>query len=126
MPYVRGATAPPDSGVPSLVTPSYGRGADSSPTPQEHPMANTIPVDSTRIVLIALSGARPMPARVELSDGTTRIDPNGAQATHKITGARLWQIDAAMAADPADERGRAVNMTVKVATNERPMVQPGL
>lgn len=89
-------------------------------------MANTIPVDSSKITILAMSGARPMPARVELSDGSSRVDPNGAQATHRVTGKPIFQIDCVLPADPDDPKARMLTFAVKVACDERPTVTPGL
>lgn len=83
------------------------------------------PIDSTRINLIAMSGARPAPARAELSDGTSRVVP-GQQAMHKISGLPVWQVDAVIPGDANDERGRMTPVTVKVATTVRPEVTPGM
>lgn len=83
------------------------------------------PIDSNRLTLIAMSGARPAPARAELSDGSSRVIP-GQQATHKVSGLPVWQIDAVIPGDVADERGRMTTLTAKVACAARPDVTPGL
>lgn len=83
------------------------------------------PIDSNRLVLLAMSGARPAPARAELSDGSSRVIP-GQQATHKVSGLPVWQIDAVIPGDATDERGRMTPVTVKVACHVRPDVTPGL
>jgi hypothetical protein len=84
-----------------------------------------IPVDTNKITILAMSGARPAPARAELADGTTRVVP-GQQALHKVSGLPVWQIDCVLPADAADEKGRMTTFTAKVATTEKPIVMPGM
>lgn len=83
------------------------------------------PIDSNRIALIAMSGARPAPARAELSDGSSRVIP-GQQAVHKVSGLPVWQIDFVIPGDADDERGRMYTATAKVAAAARPAVTPGM
>ena len=83
------------------------------------------PIDSDRLTLIAMSGARPAPARAELSDGSSRVIP-GQQAVHKVSGLPVWQVDAVIPGDANDERGRMTPVTVKVASATRPDATPGL
>lgn len=84
-----------------------------------------IPVAAEQLTIFAMSGARPAPARAELSDGTSRVIP-GEQATHKQSGLPLWQCDAVIPGDATDEKSRALNLTVKVASATKPDVQPGV
>lgn len=87
-------------------------------------MANRIPVDVENIVILAMSGARPAPARATLSDGSSRVIP-GEQAVDKA-GVPQYQVDCVMPADADDETGRMNSFTVKVSSATRPAIQPGL
>lgn len=83
------------------------------------------PIDSSRLVIIATSGARPAPAMAELSDGSMRAVP-GEQAKHKTSGLPIYQVDAVIPGDATDEKSRATPVTVKVATATKPEVQVGM
>jgi hypothetical protein len=86
-------------------------------------MANGLPIDTTKFRPIALSGARPGAAFAELADGSTRFVP-GQQGLDRDSGLPAWEIDCAVAADVDDERGRATNLTVKIAAQHAPQVTP--
>jgi hypothetical protein len=86
-------------------------------------MANDLPIDTSKFRPIALSGARPGAAFAELADGTSRFVP-GQQGVDRDSGLPAWEIDCAVAADADDERGRATNFTVKLASQHAPQVTP--
>jgi hypothetical protein len=83
-----------------------------------------LPIDSNRLALIAMSGARPGAAFAELADGSTRFVP-GQQGTDR-DGRPIWEIDAVAPAAAEDERGRMTTLTVKIAAQHAPAVTPGL
>jgi hypothetical protein len=83
-------------------------------------------LDTSDLITIAMSAARVMPARVELSDGSSRPDPNGRQAMHKITGLPVYQVDAVIPGAADDPKSRMTAITVKVASATPPQVTPGL
>ena len=83
-----------------------------------------LPIDTSRLQLIAMSGARPGAAFAELSDGTMRFVP-GQQGTDRDTGLPTWEIDAVAPAASDDERARMTTLTVKIAAQHAPQVTPG-
>lgn len=86
--------------------------------------AQRIPVDASRLPLVlAMSPVRPALARVELSDGSTRPDPNGTQAMDKITGLPQYLLDCVIPSE--DEGGRMTTINLKIASATRPSVTPG-
>jgi hypothetical protein len=80
----------------------------------------TIPIDSSRLSLLASGKLMAKPEYAELSDGTKRRVP-GAQATDRETGLPLWVIDCFL--DDDEEEGRAEIVGVTVAAREKPVVQ---
>jgi hypothetical protein len=85
-----------------------------------------LPIDTARLALIAMSGARPGAAFAELSDGSTRRFVPGQQGTDRATGLPLWEVDAVAPAAADDERGRMTTLTVKIAAQYAPDdVTPG-
>jgi hypothetical protein len=83
-----------------------------------------LPIDNTRLALIAMSGARPGAAFAELADGSTRFVP-GQQGTDRDTGLPIWEIDAVAPAAADDDRGRMTTLTVKIVGQHAPSVTPG-
>jgi hypothetical protein len=78
-----------------------------------------IPVDSSRLSLLASGKLMPKAEYAELSDGSRRRVP-GAQAMHPESGLPLWVVDCFL--DDDDEEGRAEIVGVTVASREKPQV----
>jgi len=79
-----------------------------------------IPVDMTRVSLIATGKLAPKPKYVRLADGgSKRVD--GQQETDEH-GAPLWVIDCMVDDGTEDEDGRAEIIGVTLASHDRPKV----
>lgn len=79
-----------------------------------------IPIDGSRITLLASGKLMPKPVYGELADGSRRRVP-GQQAKCEITGAPLWIVDCFLD-DDGDDDGRAEIVAVTVPSQERPEV----
>jgi hypothetical protein len=79
-----------------------------------------IPVDASKIVLLASGKLMPKADYAELADGTRKRIP-GAQAADRDTGVPLWIVDCFL--DDDEEEGRAEIVGVTVAAYDRPVVQ---
>jgi hypothetical protein len=78
-----------------------------------------IPIDGTRITLLASGKLLPKPVYAELSDGKRQRVPD-RQAVDMDTGAPLWIVDCFL--DDGEEEGRAEVVSVTVPSIERPSV----
>jgi hypothetical protein len=81
-----------------------------------------LPIDGSRLALIAMSAARPGASFAELADGSTRFVP-GQQGVDRDTGLPVWEVDAVAPAATDDDRGRMTTLTVKIASQHQPQVQ---
>ncbi len=79
-----------------------------------------IPVDTSRLTLLASGKLMPKAEYAELSDGSRRRVPD-AQAKDRETGLPLWVVDCFL--DDDEEEGRAEVVGVTVAMREKPQVQ---
>jgi hypothetical protein len=79
----------------------------------------SIPIDSSRLSLLASGKLMPKPEYAELSDGSRKRVP-GAQACHPESGLPLWVVDCFL--DDDEEEGRAEIVGVTVASREKPQV----
>lgn len=79
-----------------------------------------LPIDASRLTLLASGKVLPVPEYAELADGTKRRVPD-RQAKDRDTGLPLWVVDCF--ADDDDEDARAEVVGVKVAAIDRPQVQ---
>jgi len=79
-----------------------------------------LPIDASRLHLLASGKCMPVAEYAELSDGSKRRVP-GAQAKDRDTGLPLWVVDCFV--DDDEEDGRAEIVGVKVASVEKPQVQ---
>lgn len=79
-----------------------------------------IPIDGTRITLLASGKLLPKPVYAELSDGSRRRVPD-RQAVDQETQVPLWIIDCFL--DDGEEEGRAEVVAVTVPCIEKPVVQ---
>jgi hypothetical protein len=84
-------------------------------------MIRTLPVDPTRMQLVAAtSSAVPVPEWAELADGSRRPSGNQARAKNEdgSLGAPLWIVDCLAA---GEERAEVIG--VQIATHDQPQVQ---
>ncbi len=79
-----------------------------------------LPVDASRLTLLASGKLMPKAEYAELSDGSRRRVPD-AQAKDRDTGLPLWVVDCFL--DDDEEEGRAEIVGVTVASREKPQVQ---
>jgi hypothetical protein len=79
-----------------------------------------LPIDASRLTLLASGKTMPKAEYAELSDGSRKRVP-GAQACDPTSGLPLWIVDCFL--DDDEEEGRAEVVGVTVATRERPQVQ---
>lgn len=79
----------------------------------------TLPIDSTRLTLLATGKIMAKAEYAELSDGSRRRVPD-RQATDKASGVPLWVVDCFV--DDDQEDGRAEIVGVTVASPVRPEV----
>lgn len=79
-----------------------------------------IPIDGTRITLLASGKLLPKPVYAELSDGSRRRVPD-RQAIDEDTQVPLWIVDCFL--DDGEEEGRAEVVAVTVPCLEKPSVQ---
>lgn len=78
-----------------------------------------IPIDSSRLSLLASGKLMAKAEYAEMSDGTRKRVP-GMQATDRETGLPLWVVDCFL--DDDEEEGRAEIVGVTVACREKPVV----
>lgn len=79
-----------------------------------------IPVDTSRLTLLASGKLMAKAEYAELSDGSRRRVPD-SQAKDRDTGLPLWVVDCFL--DDDEEEGRAEVVGVTVASREKPQVQ---
>lgn len=79
-----------------------------------------IPVDPSRITLLASGKLMAKAEYAELSDGSRRRVP-GAQAKDRETGLPLWVVDCFL--DDDEEEGRAEVVGVTIGSHDKPQVQ---
>lgn len=81
-----------------------------------------LPVDASKITLLASGKIMPKPEYAELSDGSRRRVPGG-QAKDQTTGMPLWIVDCYLDDDDEEADGRAEIVGVTLSCYERPVVQ---
>lgn len=79
-----------------------------------------LPIDTTRMTLLASGKLMPKAEYAELADGTRKRVPGGQQ-TDRDSGLPLWVVDCFL--DDDEEEGRAEVVGVTVATREKPEVK---
>lgn len=76
-----------------------------------------LPIDASKLELIATGKVIAKPRYVEAPDGSRRKDPNGGQEVDKFTGVPLWTVDCiAGSEDDNDRRVETVGVTVQSET----------
>lgn len=80
-----------------------------------------LPIDASKLELIATGKVLPKPRYVEAPDGSRRKDPNGAQETDRYTGLPLWTVDCIAGSEDDDER-RVETVGVTVQSETKPQV----
>lgn len=79
-----------------------------------------LPIDASRLTLLASGKCMPKAEYAELADGSRRRVP-GAQASDPTSGLPLWIVDCFL--DDDEDEGRAEVVGVTVAMRERPQVK---
>lgn len=81
----------------------------------------TLPIDASKIDLIATGKARPVKVYAEMNDGSRRAVPDSQDKNEH--GTPLWTIDVQYDPDPDNDESRMEAIGVKVASAEKPQVK---